>query len=72
MSGIGTILDVVEDMRESLKDGLQPLDLLMAIKPLLLEFAMSDAILSPEQTNRLQEKVHMMVRRAGLLKKVDL
>ncbi len=72
MTAIGIILDTVEDLKDRLKDGLQPLDVFMVIKPLLLEFAMSDAVLPPEHVDRLQEKVHMTVRRAGLLKGVDL
>lgn len=72
MTPISVIFDAVDAVADSIRDGAGPLDVLHAIRPLLLEFAFSDVILTDDRIAAVQDRVHRTLRDAGLLVGRDL
>lgn len=71
MTPIAAILEMVRGLGGSIKTG-DPMAVLEAITPLLLEFATSDLILTPDTLFEVQSRVHAALRRANLIQAVDL
>jgi len=72
MTAIGAILTAIQGVRDAIRDNAGPLDVLNAITPMLLEFAMSNQVLTPTAIAQVQDRVHHLLRGAGLLISEDL
>lgn len=72
MNGVQAVLNAVEEVREGIRAGAGPLEVIEAIAPLLIEFSMSPEVLNPVAETALQHRVHLALRNAGLLVMADL
>lgn len=72
MNAVQAILEAVGDVRDSIRTGAGPLAVLDAIRPLLIEFSMSPAVLTDERRVEVQRRVLEVLGNARLLEEADL